>query len=32
VLTEAYGLDEAPQAYERVEQGKSRFRAVLVMN
>jgi D-arabinose 1-dehydrogenase-like Zn-dependent alcohol dehydrogenase len=32
VLTETYGLDEAPKAYERVEQGKARFRAVLVMN
>lgn len=31
VLTETYRLDEAPMVYERVAEGKARFRAVFVM-
>lgn len=31
VLTEAYRLDEAARVYERVAEGKARFRAVFVM-
>lgn len=31
VLTETYRLDEAPRVYERVAEGKARFRAVFVM-
>jgi alcohol dehydrogenase len=30
-IIEAYSLDEAPKAYERVAEGKARFRAVLTM-
>jgi len=30
VITETYSLDEIPRAYERVEQGKVRYRAVIV--
>jgi dehydrogenase len=30
VVTETYSLDEIPRAYERVEQGKVRYRAVIV--
>jgi D-arabinose 1-dehydrogenase-like Zn-dependent alcohol dehydrogenase len=29
VITETYALDEIATAYERVEQGKVRFRAVI---
>jgi Zn-dependent alcohol dehydrogenase len=29
VMTETYPFDQVQQAYERVEQGKARFRAVL---
>lgn len=31
VITETYKLDEAPKAYQRVVEGKARFRAVLTM-
>lgn len=31
VMTETYTLDEAPKAYDRVEAGKARFRAVLTL-
>jgi len=31
VIAETYMLDEAPKAYQRVVEGKARFRAVLTM-
>jgi D-arabinose 1-dehydrogenase-like Zn-dependent alcohol dehydrogenase len=31
VITETYELEEAPKAYQRVVEGKARFRAVLTM-
>lgn len=31
VIAETYKLDEAPKAYQRVVEGKARFRAVLTM-
>ena len=30
-MVETYPLDEAPKAFQRVENGKARFRAVLTM-
>jgi alcohol dehydrogenase len=31
VITETYKFDEAPKSYQRVVEGKARFRAVLTM-